>query len=531
MKNWSIAKRIISGGALLLGLLVFSIGLGVYSLKNIERLAIAELQDDAIPGTIISANIGNFTYRAQIRLLQALLDDNETARNEDIKILQEYAAAAAKYVADYEPTVLTEEDRKNFGDLKAKREVYAAARKECFDLLQADKKVHAITRYHEKVRPAYNDYRDSYMKVIDYNQESAKKATADIVVTTRKSFMTFLTIGGVAMLLAGAAGIIIIRGVNKALRESVAVLDDAASQVASAASQVSGSSQSLAEGASQQAASLEETSSSLEELSSMTTQNNDNAQSAKQLSGDTRVAAETGNRDMDEMRQAMSAIKASSTDISKIIKTIDEIAFQTNILALNAAVEAARAGEAGAGFAVVAEEVRALAQRSAASAKETADKIEIAIKNGDQGAIISEKVAQSLGTIVEKARKVDELVANIASASQEQKQGIGQINTAVTQMDKVTQANAGNAEETAAASEELSAQSLSMKEAVSNLQQLVGGRSTQVTVNVPTMAHTSASLHRSIPQPALQFTARKTSINLHLPREAGNTQKEHFQDS
>jgi methyl-accepting chemotaxis protein len=252
-------------------------------------------------------------------------------------------------------------------------------------------------------------------------------------------------------------------------------LDEGADQVASAAAQVSSSSQSLAEGASEQAASLEETSASLEEVASMTKRNAEGAQQAKGLSGQTRAAADMGAADMEAMKVAMDEIKTSSNDISKIIKTIDEIAFQTNILALNAAVEAARAGEAGMGFAVVAEEVRSLAQRSAQSAKETAAKIEVAISKSEHGVRISGKVAVSLAEIVEKARQVDALVAEIARASLEQTQGIGQVNTAVGQMDQVTQSNAGTAEETAAAAEELSAQSCVMRDGVGQLLKLVGG--------------------------------------------------------
>jgi methyl-accepting chemotaxis protein len=247
---------------------------------------------------------------------------------------------------------------------------------------------------------------------------------------------------------------------------------------------VSAASQSLAEGASEQAASLEETSSSLEEMASMTKRNAENAASAKELSSQTRQTAESGNTSMEDMRGAMGAIKDSSNDISKIIKSIDEIAFQTNILALNAAVEAARAGEAGAGFAVVAEEVRNLAQRSAQSAKETASKIEVAIHNSDRGVQISEKVAQFLHEILEKVRRVDELVGEIATASHEQSQGIGQLNTAVGQMDKVTQANSASAEETASAAEELNAQALSLRESVAELRQLVGGAQREVTGGV-----------------------------------------------
>jgi len=171
----------------------------------------------------------------------------------------------------------------------------------------------------------------------------------------------------------------------------------------------------------------------------------------------------------------MNEIKNSSHSISRIIKTIDEIAFQTNILALNAAVEAARAGEAGMGFAVVAEEVRSLARRSADSARETADKIQEAMAKSEHGVRISEKVALSLGVIVQKARQVDQLVAEIATASVEQNQGIAQVNAAVGEVDKVTQSNAGGAEEAAAAAEELSAQAVLMRENIRELAKLVSG--------------------------------------------------------
>jgi len=180
---------------------------------------------------------------------------------------------------------------------------------------------------------------------------------------------------------------------------------------------------------------------------------------------------------------AMDAIKTSSADIAKIIKTIDEIAFQTNILALNAAVEAARAGEAGAGFAVVADEVRNLAQRCAQAAKETASKIEDAVQKSAVGADISAKVAKSLEEIVGKARQVDEMAGEVAAASQEQSQGISQVNIAVTQMDKVTQSNAANAEESAAAAEELTAQAESLKDAVSELLRLVDGQGRQAAAS------------------------------------------------
>ena len=261
---------------------------------------------------------------------------------------------------------------------------------------------------------------------------------------------------------------------GRAFRRIVAVLSRTASGVRGSAGLVGTASRSLAEGAGEQAASLEETGASLEEMSSMTKQNTEGAHTAKELAKQARQAADTGATDMQTMQTSMEAIKVSSADIAKIIKTIDEIAFQTNILALNAAVEAARAGEAGMGFAVVADEVRNLAQRSAQAARETAEKIEGAIAKTEQGVRISTKVAEGLAVIVEKVRQVDDLVAEVAAASQEQSQGIAQVNTAVSQIDQVTQKAAAHAEESASASEELTAEANELTKAVDELVALAG---------------------------------------------------------
>jgi methyl-accepting chemotaxis protein len=289
----------------------------------------------------------------------------------------------------------------------------------------------------------------------------------------RMSAMIF-GLGGGILLLAIGVMVFAVRSITRPIQRVTDTLSLGADQTTSAATQVSSSSQSLAEGASTQAASIEETSSSLEEMSSMTKRNAESAEKATALAKQTRDAAEKGSADMASMSGAMEAIKGSSDDISKIIKTIDEIAFQTNILALNAAVEAARAGEAGMGFAVVAEEVRSLAQRSAQAAKETATKIEDAIAKTHQGVEISAKVGVALDEIVTRVRQVDELVAEVAGASKQQSQGIDQVNQAVGQMDKVTQSNAASAEESASAAEELNAQAETMRGAVKDLMQLVG---------------------------------------------------------
>jgi methyl-accepting chemotaxis protein len=206
----------------------------------------------------------------------------------------------------------------------------------------------------------------------------------------------------------------------------------------------------------------------------MTGRNAEHAGRATALAAKTRAAADAGVAEMRAMTDAMDEIRAASTNIGKIIKTIDEIAFQTNTLALNAAVEAARAGEAGLGFAVVAEEVRALAQRAAQAAHETSAKIADSIPKSQRGADISGTMASRLGEIVQQIREVDDLVGQIAGATREQNQGLSQVLSAVTQVDKVTQANAAGAQETAAATSEMTTEVTTLHELVDELHGLLG---------------------------------------------------------
>jgi hypothetical protein len=285
----------------------------------------------------------------------------------------------------------------------------------------------------------------------------------------------WLTALTVAALAAGIGfAMAIISGLGRVLKQMAVSLSQGSDEIVAATGQVSASSLALAEGASQQAASLQETSASLEEISSMTKKNADNAQTTKELTKTAHAEAEAGANDMLSMTLAMQSIKSANDDIGKIIKTIDEIAFQTNILALNAAVEAARAGEAGMGFGVVADEVRSLAHRSAQAAKETALKIETAILKTSQGVQMSHKVSDSLEAIVDHVRQVDELVAQIAAASKEQSEGISQVNSAVIQLDKVVQSNAATAQESASASQELNAQAWALQSSADKLRFLTG---------------------------------------------------------
>ncbi|MGA2243645.1 MAG: methyl-accepting chemotaxis protein [Verrucomicrobiota bacterium] len=294
----------------------------------------------------------------------------------------------------------------------------------------------------------------------------------------------------VSTLVAGAtlAGLVLILAVlvtlsthffmGVPLQKTAGELADHSSQVRLAAEQLNHSSQVLANGSTQLAASIEETSSALAQLTSTTTSNAESADRATEIARLAHTAAGKGVRQMEALQKTIDQIDASGAAIGKINKLIHEIASQTNLLALNAAVEAARAGDAGLGFAVVAEEVRSLAQRSTAAARETAAQVEGAAVFTSQGVEISRQVAAALAEIVGKAAEVENLASGVAGASKEQSAGIKQINTAMLQMDQATQTNAQSAEQTAITAGELNAAAETMKDSVGCLMQLVRGPST-----------------------------------------------------
>ena len=254
-----------------------------------------------------------------------------------------------------------------------------------------------------------------------------------------------------------------IKKLGEDLGRMVSELQIAGQEIDTGSSQVSDSAQLLSDGAAQSAASVEEISSSMNQIGGQISTSAEHAQQANQLTASASESANTGSERMAEMITAMAEINTAGQDINKIIKVIDEIAFQTNLLALNAAVEAARAGQHGKGFAVVAEEVRNLAARSAKAASETADLIEGSNQKASNGTQIAERTGEALNEIVGSIGKVNDLIGEIAASSNEQAQGIAQVNIGMQQIDRVIQQNTATAEESAATSEQLSSQAAELK--------------------------------------------------------------------
>lgn len=403
-----------------------------------------------------------------------------------------------KTISEYKPTIITKKERDLFEEFEKDLLSYRKIRSENIAVIQAGRHDEAIERLSEFAK-ARDKVEQSIQELVKYNIDSAQNKSNQNSEDFESQSIVMIVIIITGIILAVGLGLVIANLISKPLhlivgaanqiadgnldveievdtKDEVGILgqafkkmtaninevmsniSSAAEQVASGSKQVSDSSIELSQGATEQASSIEQLTASLEEISSQTRMNADNASEANNLAENVKSNAMQGNRQMKEMLKAMDEINDSSSSISKIIKVIDEIAFQTNILALNAAVEAARAGQHGKGFAVVAEEVRNLAARSANAAKETTTMIEGSIKKVEDGTKIANDTAVALNNIVGGVSKVASLVGEIAIASNEQASGIAQVNQGIMQVSEVVQTNSATSEESAAASEELASQ-------------------------------------------------------------------------
>jgi len=473
MNTWTIPRRISFGFLILVLLSLILGGIGLWRVRDINT-SVFNLAANSVPSVVMLNKIiqcNNGAAKAMRQLVEQ--SDNEKIVASARPMFDTQRKEGDGLSVEYKKLISDVEDERLFTAADKARTDFIVAAEKAIEMSLGQKGAESLAFMRAEVDPALDRTTEGFNNNIDYNIELAEKEAA---LAQRKVTSSFITIG-TTLALAGLLGTLLGWSVSRAVSKSLGFisnsLEESATQTASASGQLSSSSQSLASGCSQQASSVAETSAALEEMSVMIRSTAENAEKAKDFANQARAAAQSGSQTMAEMNTAMHAIEASSAEVAKIVKNIDEIAFQTNILALNAAVEAARAGEAGAGFAVVADEVRSLAQRSAAAAKETAEKIEAAIANSRRGSSSCGKVGESLDEIVAKVSSADALVAEIATAAKEQSQGIQQVGLTMTQMDKVTQSNAANAEESATAAEELNAQARSMQESVNSLRSLV----------------------------------------------------------
>ncbi len=438
-----------------------------------------------------------------LNLMQNTTPAETAALTEDIKKMRTENAELFERFLKTNPT---QEQINTLDAIKQVRIDYWLIMDKALILAKANKDAQAYNLYKSNSTNE-REYRGTVLSLMKQQKESSKKLFEDNQRATQTANILLILIGFAALGLMISLGMIIANAITKPIQQAIGELTTGSSEVSAASSQVEAASQSLAEGTTEQAASIQETSSTLEETSSMVQQNNENTKQAAVMAKNAKTFADKSAKEMATMMISMTDLKQSSNEIAKIIKVIDEIAFQTNLLSLNAAVEAARAGDAGKGFAVVAEEVRNLAQRSAQAAKDTASIIENNISLSEESAKIAKEVNESLTQIDEESKKVSELLEEISTATEEQARGINEINKAIQQMEEVMQSNSATADESAAASRELASQAVNVNEIVRSLIKLVEGANAvntnnQLLINNVRRNHTANKIN-SNPQKAI----------------------------
>lgn len=429
-----------------------------------------DMMHDALRGDVFSS------------LLAPHMEGQEFASKEDIqKDLTEHVAEFQRVLRENEALELPLEVRERIRSVTPLLTAYTAAAQEVVefaftDVAQAKATLPAFMQSFESLEDTMGALSDGFTAELQRAEEEGHAAEKHAL------FLMALVLGVIAFV-SPLLSIFSARRILVPVRKLIETLRQTSDSVLAASREMAQNGDSLARGASSQAASLEETAATLEQIASASTQNSDNAQVASSITGEVRQSSESGGKSMQQMMTAINTIRDAAVETENIVKTIDEIAFQTNLLALNAAVEAARAGDAGKGFAVVAEEVRNLAQRSAAAAKDTSEKIKRSRELADNGTAVSAQVAKALEAIQGSAAKASDIVKEIAAASTEQSSGVKQLTIAVGDLDKVTQSNAASAEEFAASGADLTTQANVLEGVVGELSAIVYGPNSPKSLN------------------------------------------------
>ncbi len=447
-----------------------------------------------------------------------------TTHEETQELLAHMAAIKednVKVMSEFDGTNPSDEIKKEFENYKIVRAEYFNKLNNALNLAKSGKKAEAYAVYRSGKRYEA-DYTTSIDKLIKMQTEESNQIYLDAEHSAQFANTLLVILGILASILMILTGNVIGQAITRPIQHAIDELTTGSSEVSAAAAQVEAASQSLAEGTTEQAASIQETSSTLEETSSMVQQNNENTKQAATMAKSAKNYAEKSNKEMLTMMNSMDNLKQSSNEIAKIIKVIDEIAFQTNLLSLNAAVEAARAGDAGKGFAVVAEEVRNLAQRSAQAAKDTASIIEKNITLSDDSVKVAKNVNEALSQIDTEARKVSELLEEISTATEEQSRGVSEINKAMQQMEQVMQTNAANADESAAASRQLSMQAENVNGIVKTLIKLIQGVKTDDYSKPKTRSPISKINNSGLKTPKFQKPVKTAEYRSKAPTQSPN---------
>jgi methyl-accepting chemotaxis protein len=513
MATWSIGKRLFAGMGALALLLVISGSVSIWSGAEMKKQL-----DITAHKTAAELDLARQVERdavvldaEQRRLVLSGLGGDQAGLAAARQTMTQTREAGTGLLAKLGSQVANASERKPIDDIVAKLESWDAANTKVNELIAAGDASAAWEITRKTSGPLLEGVRAAARTIVTQKEAAFNESVQ--AADSHYQFIFTISIGllvlSVPVTLVVAYGV---RGVTRALRSLTGDLGSSAHQVASAAVQVAGASQALSKGAGEQAASLEETSAAMVEMTSIAKRNAESSHSVAEMTSEASSLIEVANGALNEMVASMAAIKTSSDKVAKIIKTIDEIAFQTNILALNAAVEAARAGEAGMGFAVVADEVRNLAQRSAQAAKDTATLIEESIARASEGQRRVEQVSNSVTAVSTSAAKIKSVIEEVSAASREQIRGIEQVTHAVSEMERVTQATAASAQENAAVGEELSAQAETAMAAVRRLSAIVEGAAAARTSDSeakPTQKPSAKVVAISKPRPATTESAEE----------------------